>query len=151
MNLPPAGRAAALLLVVLLFSCTSMMGPRSGLTAALPEETTDIQRLLAEGARRMLGRRHLVARGRTFPYDCTGLVLAIYWYAGIDLARDFAQHSGNGVTRLYRSLEKQNLLYSSSRPAACACRPSARAMRGLSTVCTMSKIWAALEALLLCK
>jgi hypothetical protein len=56
-------------------------------------------------------------RGRTFPYDCTGLVLAIYWYAGIDLARDFEQYNGNGVSRLYHSLEKANLLYSTPYPA----------------------------------
>jgi hypothetical protein len=116
MNLSPAGRAALLLLFVLLFSCTSMVGRQSAFTASLPPETSDIQRLLAEGARRMLGRRQLVVRGRTFPYDCTGTVLAIYYYAGIDLARDFDQYSGNGVMRLYRTLEKENLLYSSPHP-----------------------------------
>ena len=117
MNLSPVGRASAALAFVLLFSCTSILGPRGGQAFERPEETSEVQRLLGEGARRMIGRRHLVVRGRTFPYDCTGLVLAIYWYAGIDLARDFAQYSGNGVARLYRSLERQNLLYSSTRPA----------------------------------
>jgi len=117
MNLSPAGRTAAALSFVLLFSCTSFMGPRSGPASSRPAETSDVQRLLAEGARRMLGRRHLVVRGRTFPNDCTGTVLAIYWYAGIDLARDFDRYSGNGVMRLYRSLEKENLLYSSPQPA----------------------------------
>jgi len=117
MNLPPVGRAAAALAFVLLFSCTSIMGPRLGPVSTRPAETSDVQRLLAEGARWAVGRRHLVVRGRTFPYDCTGTVLAIYWYAGIDLARDFQMYSGNGVMRLYRSLEKQNLLYSSTHPA----------------------------------
>jgi probable lipoprotein NlpC len=117
MNLSPAGRAAVLSFSVLLFSCTSIMGPRLGPAASRPKETSEVQRLLAEGARSLLGRRRLVVRGRTFPYDCTGLVLAIYWYAGIDLARDFEQYSGNGVQRLYRSLEKENLLYSSPHPA----------------------------------
>jgi hypothetical protein len=117
MNLSPVGRAAAALVFVLLFSCTSILGPRLGPVSTRPAETSDVQRLLAEGARWALGRRHLVVRGRTFPYDCTGTVLAIYWYAGIDLARDFGEYSGNGVMRLYRSLEKQNLLYSSPHPA----------------------------------
>ena len=117
MNLSPTGRAAALLLFVLLFSCTSMVAARTPSSRTrLPAETTDLQRQLAEGARRLLGRRHLVVRGRTFPYDCTGTVLAIYWYAGIDLARDFGKYDGNGVLRLYRSLEKDNLLYSSPHP-----------------------------------
>jgi hypothetical protein len=116
MNLSPVVRTAAALAFVLLFSCTSIMGPRSGSTFSRPAETSDVQRLLAEGARKVLGRRHLVVRGRSFPYDCTGLVLAIYWYAGIDLARDFEQYSGNGVLRLYHSLERENLLYSSPHP-----------------------------------
>ncbi len=117
MNLSPAGRASALLLVVLLVSCTSILGPRLGPVDSRPEETPEVQRLLAEGGRSLLGRRRLVVRGRTFPYDCTGLVLAIYWYAGIDLARDFEQYDGNGVSRLYHSLEKANLLYSTPYPA----------------------------------
>jgi hypothetical protein len=117
MNLTPLGRAAAALAFILLFSCTSILGPGGALEFERPEQTSEVQRLLAEGARRVIGRRHLVVRGRSFPYDCTGTVLAIYWYAGIDLARDFARYGGNGVARLYHSLEKQNLLYTSTRPA----------------------------------
>ena len=45
-------------------------------------------------------------------------MLAIYWYAGIDLARDFGMFGGNGVTRLYKSLERENLLYNTSSPLA---------------------------------
>jgi len=48
--------------------------------------------------------------------DCTGAVLAIYYYAGIDLARDFNKYSGNGVTRLYKSLQAQKLLYDTRYP-----------------------------------
>ena len=44
---------------------------------------------LAEGARSILGKKQLLVRGRKFTMDFTGVVLAIYWYAGIDLARDF--------------------------------------------------------------
>jgi hypothetical protein len=114
MRLSPAGRAAAVLLFLLLSSCASV-------AVRFPEippapETSDLQRLLAEGARWALGRRRLIVRGRSFNYDCTGVILAIYWYAGIDLSRDFEDFSGNGVTRLYRSLERRNLLYSSPRP-----------------------------------
>jgi hypothetical protein len=117
MNLSSAGRAAATLLVLLLSSCASFLGPLLGPADSRPEETSDVQRLLAEGGRSLLGRRRLVVRGRTFPYDCTGLVLAIYWYAGIDLARDFDRYTGNGVNRLYRSLEKADLLYTTPYPA----------------------------------
>jgi peptidoglycan DL-endopeptidase CwlO len=71
---------------------------------------------LAEGARQLVGRRQVVVRGRTFTPDCTGLVLGIYWYAGIDLGKDFSKYAGGGVTRLYRTLQADGLLYTTSRP-----------------------------------
>jgi hypothetical protein len=43
-------------------------------------------------------------------------VLAIYWYAGIDLAHDFGRYSGNGVVRLYRTLRDASLLYTTREP-----------------------------------
>jgi len=74
------------------------------------------RRKLAEGGRYVLGKQELVIRGKRFNMDCTGTVLAIYYYAGIDLARDFNKYTGNGVTRLYKSLEAQELLYDTRYP-----------------------------------
>ena len=71
---------------------------------------------LVEGARSVLGRSSLVVRGRTFGMDCTGLVLAVYWYAGVDLAKSFDRYDGNGVSRLYQELHAKNLLYSTESP-----------------------------------
>jgi hypothetical protein len=71
---------------------------------------------LAAGARSILGKKQLVVRGRRFSWDCTGVVLSIYWYAGIDLSRDFKKFSGNGVTRIYKTLQKDDLLYSTTTP-----------------------------------
>jgi hypothetical protein len=109
-----------LLLSMLLFSCASMpeLVPPvlPSIRPPITPETAEVQRKLAEGARLVMGKAELVIRGRRFPMDCTGVVLAIYWYAGIDLARDFRKYNGNGVTRIYRSLEKENLLYTSTRP-----------------------------------
>jgi hypothetical protein len=34
----------------------------------------------------------------------------------MDLARDFSRYRGNGVSRLYRSLEGENLLYTTAYP-----------------------------------
>jgi hypothetical protein len=117
-----AGCAALLLLLTLFSSCLNTVnrrpGPASRSGPALPPAAAAIQRKLTEGARYVLGRRELVVRGRRFPYDCTGTVLAIYWYAGIDLARDFIKYDGNGVNRLFRTLEKEQLLYSDAFPVA---------------------------------
>jgi hypothetical protein len=115
-----APRGALLLLSVLLFSCAGMpeLVPPLLPTTRPPitPETAEVQRKLAEGARFVLEKTELEIFGRRFNMDCTGVVLAIYWYAGIDLARDFPKYDGNGVTRLYRSLEREKLLYTNSRP-----------------------------------
>ena len=66
---------------------------------ALPE-AGPVQEILAEGAGYVLGKDSLDVRGKKFALDCTGVVLAIYHYAGLDLTRDFAKYSGNGVIRL---------------------------------------------------
>ncbi len=82
--------------------------PASGLTK--------VQVLLKEGADRMIGERQLVVRGKRFNYDCTGTVLAIYYHAGIDLAVRFGRYSGNGVNRLFRTLEDEQLIYTTELP-----------------------------------
>ena len=124
MRRTPAGLRLALVpalaLVMLLSSCAS--APRRGPDQAPPARATEdssivsLRATLAEGARSVVGKKELVVRGRRFTMDCTGVVLAVYWYAGIDLARDFGRYSGNGVTRIYKTLEKESLLYDSSHP-----------------------------------
>ncbi len=71
---------------------------------------------LVEGAKAVLGRRELYIRGRRFTMDCTGTILAIYWYAGIDLSRDFPKLNGSGVSRVYQSLQRRDLLYTTFHP-----------------------------------
>jgi hypothetical protein len=113
-------RLAPFVLVGLLGACATT--PFSGVEqAAPPRATADpsvvaLREKLAEGARSVLGRKQLVVRGRRFNMDCTGVVLAVYWYAGIDLARDFGRFTGNGVSRLYKTLERRDLLYSTTTP-----------------------------------
>jgi hypothetical protein len=82
----------------------------------LSEAVDAVRAELGAGARSVLGAKELVVNGRRFNWDCTGVVLAIYWYAGIDLARDFARYAGNGVTRLYRALQDASLLYTTRGP-----------------------------------
>jgi len=80
-------------------------------------EVAEPKRLLVvEGALSLLGKDTLAVNGETFPNDCTGLARAAYWHAGIDLAKDFAKYTGNGVTRIYKTLEVSKLLYVSDRP-----------------------------------
>ena len=104
--------------VFYLCSCTSIAPPptRASSLSQTARETEDVRRKLAEGGNYVLGKQELVIRGKRFNMDCTGAVLAIYYYAGIDLTRDFNKYKGNGVTRLYRSLESEDLLYETQLP-----------------------------------
>jgi hypothetical protein len=105
--------------MVLLEACATLAPPqrvqREAITPAA-RASEEIRRKLAEGGQYVLGKRELIIRGKRFNMDCTGTVLAIYYYAGIDLARDFNKYTGNGVTRLYKSLEAEELLYDTRLP-----------------------------------
>jgi len=116
--------ALPVLLLVSLFltSCAGLQPGREA--AALPEEwagreeaVARRQQALVKAANGLLGREELVVRGRRFNMDCTGVVLAVYYSAGLDLSREFDRYSGNGVTRLYKSLEARELLYRTRDPA----------------------------------
>lgn len=103
--------------MLLLEACAtapSRVPPRAAGPTA--KQTEEIRRKLAEGGRYVLGKQELIIRGKRFNMDCTGAVLAIYYYAGIDLAQDFNKYTGNGVTRLYKSLEANKLLYDTRYP-----------------------------------
>ena len=82
-----------------------------------PKELTNTQEKLVEGAGEILGIEELFIRGKSFCMDCSGVVLALYWYAGIDLTKAYNDYSGNGVTRIYRYLEDKDLLYRTLGPA----------------------------------
>ncbi|HUX50039.1 MAG TPA: CHAP domain-containing protein [Spirochaetia bacterium] len=79
-------------------------------------QLTDRQRRIVAAAHSVLGRTTLVVRGRSFLYDCTGTILAIYYQAGIDLLPYFNRVSGNGVMRLYKIGQQSNLLYTTRYP-----------------------------------
>ncbi len=75
-----------------------------------------VQERLLAGAEHFLGKSELVYGGRTYTYDCTGTILAIYAYAGIDLLSRFNHYSGNGVQRLYKIMSRHDLLTKTDFP-----------------------------------
>jgi hypothetical protein len=114
-----------LLSTLLLCTCAALEpalreGPAGGLPSrprfAASPEVSRLQGMLAEGGRYVLGKTELVIRDRRFNMDCSGAVLAIYYYAGIDLSRDFGRYSGGGVMRLYKTLEARRLIYETRLP-----------------------------------
>lgn len=76
-----------------------------------------IQRQLVDAANWAEGRTNISHGGRRFSLDCSGVVSAVYWKAGIDLQAAYPLYSGNGVTRIYRYLDDKKLLYRPDEPA----------------------------------
>jgi len=107
------GLLLALLVPIFLASCQSV----GFYEPPVPGDLEPVQRKLVQGAHRLRGARRISVRGRNFPADCTGTVLALYWYAGIDLSSPLADYQGNGVARLYHFLEDAGMLHQSSNPA----------------------------------
>ncbi len=89
-----------------------------GLDGTAWEELNDRQRKIVVGAHELKGAKRLIVNGREFRMDCTGAVAALYWYAGIDLLGPLAAYQGNGVRRLYRFMEDEELLIPSDSPGA---------------------------------
>jgi len=83
---------------------------------AVQRELSEVQMKLVEGASLLLGREEIALGGRSYNSDCSGTVRAIYEYAGIDLTSRFARYTGNGVTRIFRMLEEEDLLYDTEYP-----------------------------------
>jgi len=80
------------------------------------KELSVIQNHIIEGSYWAKGRNSLVVHDRTFNIDCSGTVMAIYYYAGIDLSKDFSKYKGGGVSRIYQYLKAHNLIYFTKTP-----------------------------------
>lgn len=97
---------------VLAVSCTTADFSSPGSPAL-----TSAQLRLISAAGWALGRSDLSCDGRDFLMDCSGVVSAVYWKAGIDLQAAYPYYEGNGVSRIYQYLEERELLYRPDRPA----------------------------------
>ena len=83
-----------------------------------PESRTEIQRRLVQKALSLLGHTSLTFEGASFSSDCSGFVLAAYYLSGIDLRKEYAQKTGNGVRRLYQIALSHRLLSTGNLPVA---------------------------------
>jgi hypothetical protein len=72
-----------------------------------------VQKVLASG-RSLIGKKpdaKVTVNGKPFILDCIGTVSAAWWGAGLDLRREFRRYPGDGVNRLYRSLQSWGALH----------------------------------------
>ena len=73
-------------------------------------EVENTRNKILEGAEKFKGATSLVVNGRRFSMDCSGVVAAIYYYAGIDLQKHFPQYTGSGTERIYKTLKDRRLI-----------------------------------------
>lgn len=105
-----------ILIAILSLSCKSVPKTEISTTGAIRGELTRTQEKLIEGSHWALGRTTLNVNGRLFNLDCSGTVMAIYYYAGIDLSRDFQKYTGGGTSRIYQYLDDKKLIYNTKIP-----------------------------------
>ena len=105
-----------LISVLALLSCTTTLNgtkrEENSVTAVREDkkEIRKIQDLLKEAAYSLEGEKSLSVNGKNFNMDCSGVVTALYYYAGIDLQKYYKDYSGTGTERIYKTLEERGLL-----------------------------------------
>lgn len=110
--------ATALLIIV--SSCTTLTAT-SETSGAYVEKSDDgitpTQAALVDAAHWAEGRSDIANNGRQFNMDCSGVISALYWQAGIDLQSCYPRYTGNGVARIYQWMEDEKLLYRPDAPS----------------------------------
>lgn len=102
--------------LLLLFSCSTVPATVSQEKSTSGSDLTYTQEKLVEGSHWALGKTKLNVNGKVFNLDCSGTVMAIYYYAGIDLSKDFNKYNGGGTSRIYQYLDDNELLYDTKMP-----------------------------------
>jgi cell wall-associated NlpC family hydrolase len=88
---------------------------KAGITDYSGDRKTDaeiakIKKDLVEAAGIYQKSQNLAVGERKFNMDCSGVVSALYYYAGIDLQKYYPQYSGTGTERIYKTLDERKLL-----------------------------------------
>jgi hypothetical protein len=107
----------------LLCGCATLFRPKGRMEYRTMEEArmppTEQETAVLASARTLIGRApesKAVVNGRAFVLDCIGTVSAIYYGVGIDVQRDFSRYNGNGVSRLYQSMQALGSLHADRYP-----------------------------------
>jgi hypothetical protein len=80
---------------------------------------TDDELSVIDSAKILIGEppnAQVVVKGKNFTLDCIGTVSAIFYRMDIDITKNFANYSGNGVNRLYMTLKDLGVLHRDTYP-----------------------------------
>ncbi len=64
-------------------------------------EPSFAQKAFAVAAIGLIGKPDLNLDGKSFPWDCSGVVMAAMYQAGLDVSEEYGSYEGNGVNRLH--------------------------------------------------
>jgi hypothetical protein len=117
-GLPSLAMTVALLVALGAGGCASAPRPYRDPALAFAAPSEDEISVFAS-AQKFIGQPPSAAvsvRGRPFVLDCIGTVCAIYYDSGMDLTKDFASYTGNGVGRLYKSMMARGIVHEDRLP-----------------------------------
>jgi hypothetical protein len=106
--------------VLLSVSCATIPASKATRPTGTPGESKAVVEKVLATARSLLGNRpdaRVKVNGRVFMLDCIGTIEASWWGADIDISQDFARYRGNGVNRLYESLQSWGALHWQKTPS----------------------------------
>ena len=91
---------------------TPVKNPSTGNSPSISQK----QKQLVEAANWAKGKKYLTINGHRFRMDCSGVISAIYYKAGIDLAKDFNKYKGGGVQRIHATMQAKGIIYRPTVP-----------------------------------
>ena len=97
-------------------STSSTVTPVKSPSTSSSPSISQKQKQLVEAANWAKGKKYLTINGQRFRMDCSGVVRAIYFKAGIDLAQDFNKYKGGGVQRIHATMQAKGLIYRPTVP-----------------------------------
>ncbi len=114
-------RSLLITISTLLLSCVSVnsLQYEENVTNGGFSSLTDKQIKIVEAALKSCKMGYpdvLTYKNRQFSNDCSGLIYGIFWEADIDLQSEIMNETGNGVTRLYKVMDKYDLIHKKKLP-----------------------------------
>lgn len=104
------------MLTLFLNSCTSTYAFNYDETSDLTQSQQKIVQAALYSTELGYGRS-LKFKDKSFSNDCSGLIYGIFYASDIDLQSKIIKETGNGVTRLYKVMDKQELIHKRMLPS----------------------------------
>ncbi|MBN2617150.1 MAG: C40 family peptidase [Spirochaetales bacterium] len=108
-----------LVLIFFLSSCVTLTNDPAYKNESFKESSNSKQDLIVKIAIESTQKGYpstLKFNNKNFTNDCSGLIYGIFWEAGIDLIQLSSLETGNGVSRIYKTLYKKGFIHYKKLP-----------------------------------